>query len=102
MIKVQPLDASTLRTALRFHLDHGETLESIGDAFGVTLWSVWGWVHGKRNPSRQTLTQAAYLLAEPVDGECGLPVINGQSAGNQQGAGAAPPVRRLPGQPKRN
>jgi hypothetical protein len=80
MIKVQPLDASTLRTALRFHLDHGETLESIGDAFGVTLWSVWGWVHGKRNPSRQTLTQAAYLLAQASDAEPGLPSISG----NQQ------------------
>ena len=97
MIKVQPLDASTLRTALRFHLDHGETLESIGDAFGVTLWSVWGWVHGKRNPSRQTLTQAAYLLAQASDAEPGLPSISSLSAGDPQGVSA----QRRPGRPKR-
>ena len=96
MFKAQPLDASTLRAALRFHLDRGETLESIGDAFGVTLWTVFNWVHGKRNQSRQTLTQAAYVLAQAYAAAPGLPSISRLSAGDRPGNGlvATAPARK--------
>ena len=102
MVTIQPLDRDTLQSALLKLLTSGESHKTIGDAFGVSREAVFRWVHGVRRPSRTACVLAAYVLAQASDGEPGLPVISGQSAGNQQGSGAAPPVPRRSGQPKRN